>query len=166
MRTRIFGIGFGGNRPDTPSCFRRAVALLGSDSRVANLRTSGVYLSPPWGDVDGEDFMNFVAVGGWSGTDQELLTLGREIESLCGAPTEKLGGSRSIDADILFIEGGRSVPGLMLPHPRMHLRRFVLVPLEEVLKGPVPGFALTAGELLAQTPDESHITLCEGFCFD
>lgn len=110
--------------------------------------------------------MNFVAVGEWSGLDRELLVLCREIESLCGSPVNKLGGARSIDADVLFIEGGSSVPELVLPHPRMHLRRFVLVPLEEVLNGPVPGFSLTVGELLAQTTDESHITLCEGFSFD
>ncbi len=110
--------------------------------------------------------MNFAAVGEWSGSDHGLLTLCREIEALCGSPVNKLGDARSIDADILFIEGGSSCPELLLPHPRMHLRRFVLVPLEEVMDGPVPGFARTVGELLAQTPDESHITLCEGFSFD
>lgn len=159
-------MGFGGNRPDSPSCLRRAAASLMQSPLVTNLRISRVYLTPPWGDVEGDDFMNFVAVGEWSGTDRELLTLSRRIESMCGAPVNKHGASRSVDADILFVEGGESVPGLVLPHPRMHLRRFVLVPLSEVLEGPVPGFSLTAGELLAQTPDESHITLCEGFSFD
>lgn len=110
--------------------------------------------------------MNFVAVGRWSGSDGELLALCREIESLCGAPVKKLGNARSIDADVLFIEGGSSAPELVLPHPRMHLRRFVLVPLGEVLKGAVPGFSKTVGELLAQTTDDPHITLCEGFSFD
>lgn len=166
MQTRVFGLGFGGNKPETPGCFRRAAACLRSASSVTKIRLSRIYLTPPWGDVAGSEFMNFVAVGEWSGSDMELLALCREIERLCGAPLKKLGASRTIDVDILFIEGGSSGPELFLPHPRMHLRRFVLVPLGEVLDGPVPGFSRTAGELLAQTPDESHITLCEGFSFD
>jgi len=162
----VFGLGFGGNTPDTPACFRRAATFLLKASGVTNVRFSRVYQTPRWGEVAGDDFMNFVAVGEWSGSDHGLLVLCREIESLCGAPVHKLGASRSIDADILFIEGGSTSAELVLPHPRMHLRRFVLVPLGEVFVDPVPGFARTAGELLAQTPDESHITLCEGFSFD
>lgn len=166
MRTRVFGLGFGGNTPNTPGCFRTIAVCLRNAAGVTKVRLSRVYVTPPWGDVAGGDFMNFVAVGEWSGSDHGLLELCREIEALCGAPVDKLGDARSIDADVLFIEGGSGGPDLLLPHPRMHLRRFVLVPLGEVFDGPVPGFTLTAGELLAQTPDESHITLCEGFSFD
>ncbi|MFO7627457.1 MAG: 2-amino-4-hydroxy-6-hydroxymethyldihydropteridine diphosphokinase [Candidatus Fermentibacteraceae bacterium] len=162
----MFGLGFGGNTPETPACFRRAATYLGSAAGVTKVRISRVYLTPPWGNAAGGDFMNFVAAGEWSGSDHGLLELCREIEALCGAPVNKLGDSRSIDADILFIEDGVTGPELWLPHPRMHLRRFVLVPLGEVFDGLVPGFSRTVGELLAQTPDESHITLCEGFSFD
>ena len=110
--------------------------------------------------------MNCAVTGGWRGSDSGLLAACREIEAICGSPVSKMGRARSMDVDILFLEGGRSVPELSLPHPRMHLRRFVLVPLAEVHSGVVPGLGRTPLELLAQIADESHITLCEEIGFD
>lgn len=120
---------------------------------------------PTLGSGGGGAFLNCVAVGGWLGSDIGLLAVTREIEALCGSPVRKLGRARDLDADILFLEGGSSSSELILPHPRMHLRRFVLVPLAEVFDGQVPGCSASAAEMLAQTTDESHITPCEGFWF-
>jgi 2-amino-4-hydroxy-6-hydroxymethyldihydropteridine diphosphokinase len=70
-------------------------------------------------------------------------------------------GPRTIDLDILFYGGERrEAPGLVIPHPRLHERRFVLAPLAEVAPGLVhPVLGLTVGELLARCPDRSFVRL-------
>ena len=68
-------------------------------------------------------------------------------------------GPRTIDIDLL-LHGSliRDTPGLALPHPRMHLRRFVLVPLCEIAPGAVhPTTGLTVSELLARCPDTKAV---------
>lgn len=166
MQARLFGLGLGGNTISTPDCIRRAAVFLRNDPEVAEPRFSRVYRTPPWGEVEGGFFLNCAVAGGWLGSDSGLLATARKIEAACGSPVIKMGGARSIDVDVLFLHGGRSVPELVLPHPRMHLRAFVLVPLADVFQGPIPGLGLSALEMLAQIPDESHITLCEEVSFD
>jgi 2-amino-4-hydroxy-6-hydroxymethyldihydropteridine diphosphokinase len=66
--------------------------------------------------------------------------------------------SRPIDLDLLFYGGGViSEPGLMIPHPRLHLRRFVLAPLAELAPGLVhPVLHATVAALLNQLTDDGH----------
>jgi 2-amino-4-hydroxy-6-hydroxymethyldihydropteridine diphosphokinase len=68
-------------------------------------------------------------------------------------------GPRLIDLDILlYAEEMIDTPELRLPHPRMHLRRFVLVPLAEIApRIRHPGTRLSATEMLASTIDESQV---------
>lgn len=162
MKGRRFGLGLGGNTPETPRCLGDALRALRDSSWASCLRVSPVYRTSPQDGVPGGMFWNCVVVGEWTGADGELLAAVRTIESSCGSPTRKRGASRNVDLDVLFLEGGRSTRAMILPHPRMHLRRFVLKPLSEVFTDPVPGLGLTPEALLAKTPDISDITLCEG----
>jgi 2-amino-4-hydroxy-6-hydroxymethyldihydropteridine diphosphokinase len=70
-------------------------------------------------------------------------------------------GPRTIDVDVLFFgDERRDTPGLVLPHPRLHERRFVLEPLAEIAPGFVhPGLGLTVRELLARCKDTSSVRL-------
>jgi len=163
LKGRAFGLGLGGNTASTPLCLIDAVDCLRCSAMVSEARVSRVYLAKPWGAVEGGDFLNCALAGRWLGSDKGLLAVAREIEAGCGSPVNKAGKARSIDVDVLFLENGTSCPELILPHPRMHLRRFVLVPLAEVFFDPVPGTdGLTPGMMLAQTPDKSNITRYEG----
>jgi 7,8-dihydro-6-hydroxymethylpterin-pyrophosphokinase len=88
-----------------------------------------------------------------------LLRALREIETKMGSKKLVAKGPRLIDMDILLY-GSETIDTqeLQVPHPRMHLRRFVLVPLAEIAPGLVhPILKKSAKQLLAQTPDRSVV---------
>jgi 2-amino-4-hydroxy-6-hydroxymethyldihydropteridine diphosphokinase len=89
----------------------------------------------------------------------ELLRALREMETQMGSKKLIAKGPRLIDMDILLY-GDQVIdtPDLQVPHPRMHLRRFVLEPLAEIApnaRHPVSGLSATA--MLARTPDNSAV---------
>lgn len=105
-------------------------------------RASRLYRSPPWGVADQPEFVNAVAVLGTALPPRELLNALHRLESEAGR--RRAGarwGPRVLDLDLLLY--GDTVmkdPDLTLPHPRMHERAFVLVPLLEVMPGArIPG---------------------------
>ncbi len=124
---------------------------------VSDLRVSSLYQTPPWGEVEGGEFLNAAVSGMWQGTDIELLHLCRSIEGEFSVPVKKSGAARALDVDVLFIDGGVSSEELTLPHPGMTLRRFVLVPLCEVWSETVPGLRETPEVLLKRVQDSSSI---------
>lgn len=142
---------------DLQVTLQNCVDSLASDARITEFRVSSVYSTPPWGDVSGGDFLNAVVSGLWSGKDMELLELGRSLEKEAGSPVLKQGASRFLDVDVLFLEGGESTAELELPHPRLTLRRFVLVPLSEVWFDVIPGLEATADQFLLHVNDSSSI---------
>jgi 2-amino-4-hydroxy-6-hydroxymethyldihydropteridine diphosphokinase len=92
-----------------------------------------------------------------------LLRALREIETKMGSKKLVAKGPRLIDMDILLY-GSETIdtPELQVPHPRMHLRRFVLVPLADIAAEVMhPGLKMTATQLLARTPDRSVVR-----CYD
>jgi len=135
-----------------------AAGHLAAHPAVSRLRLSGIWETEPRESVGGGRFLNGAAAGGFSGTPLELLAVCREAERLAGAPTEKHGAARTLDVDLLCMEGVvRTAPPLVLPHPRLSSRRFVLLPLAEVWTGPVPGIGLTPAELLRSCPDDGGV---------
>jgi 2-amino-4-hydroxy-6-hydroxymethyldihydropteridine diphosphokinase len=115
------------------------------------LLSSSVYETEPVECEPGADkFLNAVIEIGYAGPPQQLLRELKNIEALLGRPPEHApNDSRTIDLDLLY-HGARVIeePQLQLPHPRMHLRGFVLHPLAEIRPNLIlPGQTRTVGEI-------------------
>jgi len=97
------------------------------------LRSSATYETEPWGFPDQGPFLNCVLEMSTAVDPAELLAGVKELETAMGRQAGERYGPRLIDIDILLY--GREVvdlPGLQIPHPRLHQRAFVLVPLAEL----------------------------------
>ena len=119
-----------GNREET---LREAVRRLAAAEGIEIRSVSSLYETEPWGKTDQPRFLN-IAVGLETTLSPEaLLALTQEIENALGRVRHEHWGARTIDVDILHVEGvERNSPELTLPHPYMTERAFVLVPLAEI----------------------------------
>lgn len=96
-------------------------------------QTSPVYETPPWGLTDQPAFLNMVLKGETTLPPQELLDRLKRLEIELGRVPGPHWGPRKIDLDILFYdEIVLTSPGLTIPHPHLHERAFVLVPLADL----------------------------------
>lgn len=119
---------------------------------------SGMYESPSWGYQSDQPYINCCLAFYTLAEPLQLMDIALGIEKQMGRSREGSGYSdRGIDIDLLLVEEMvMDHPRLTLPHPRMHLRRFVLVPLAEIvpeMRHPVSD--LTISELLERCPDQS-----------
>jgi 2-amino-4-hydroxy-6-hydroxymethyldihydropteridine diphosphokinase len=119
------------------------------------ISVSSVYETEAWGFTDQPAFLNQVLV---LETEMEPEALMQEllgIEEELGRIREQKMGPRHIDIDILLLDDmARLSPSLTIPHPSLHLRRFALVPLNEVAPTQKhPLLHKTIGELLTDCPD-------------
>lgn len=137
--TRAF-VGLGSNLGDRLDNLRRALQLL-EDRGVRVLRSSRVYETDPVGGPPQPDFLNAVAEVETGETARGLLEACREAERALGRARGERWGPRVIDLDVLtFGDEEIDEPDLHVPHPRMHERGFVLIPLLELEADPtLPG---------------------------
>ncbi|MEU4444980.1 2-amino-4-hydroxy-6-hydroxymethyldihydropteridine diphosphokinase [Actinosynnema sp. NPDC050801] len=133
----------------------RAVLSLGSNlgDRLGHLRlavagfadvlvaASPVYETAPWGVTDQDDFLNAVLVVSGDVDEWGWLRRGQALEQAAGRVRERRWGPRTLDVDVVTVDGVRSSdPELLLPHPGAHDRASVLVPWLDVEPDPVvPG---------------------------
>jgi 2-amino-4-hydroxy-6-hydroxymethyldihydropteridine diphosphokinase len=151
-------LSLGSNVGDREANLRAAIRALG-DEGVRVTKISSVYETEPVDYLDQPWFLNCVVEAESALPARELLKKLREIEARMGSKKLIAKGPRLIDLDILLYEKQTiDSPELQVPHPRMHLRRFVLVPLVEIaplLKH--PSWNGNATDLLAQTTDRSQV---------
>ncbi|MBR5442862.1 MAG: 2-amino-4-hydroxy-6-hydroxymethyldihydropteridine diphosphokinase [Paludibacteraceae bacterium] len=134
----IIYLGIGTNLGNREENLRKAVELL--HERVGEcIACSSVYRSAPQGFVSENEFANIVAVCQTIHSPEEVLLLTQQIEREMGRTEKSVNGvyhDRVIDIDLLQARGDeairRSDERLMLPHPRMQERDFVMIPLREV----------------------------------
>jgi 2-amino-4-hydroxy-6-hydroxymethyldihydropteridine diphosphokinase len=152
-------LGLGSNLGGREESLARALTLLdGSGFRIT--RTSALYETAPVGGPPQGDFLNQVVSGEWNGTPEALLDACLEAERVLGRVRAERFGPRSLDVDVLLFDDlVRDAPPPVLPHPRLHERRFVLVPLVEIApETRHPRLGRSARELLAACPDTSRVT--------
>jgi 2-amino-4-hydroxy-6-hydroxymethyldihydropteridine diphosphokinase len=124
-------IGLGGNFPESETLIGSALAYLGAHEKIIILRESAIYRSPPWGLSEQAEFANAVAEIETSIPALELMNLMLDLENRLGRDRQGIRwGPRCIDLDLLtFGNLELETASLELPHPRMHLRAFVLKPI-------------------------------------
>lgn len=139
-------LGLGSNLGDRWGTLDQAVTTL--RAVVGDLVVSSIYeTAPVGGPKDQGPYLNCVVVLDWSGSPQALLDLCHRLEQDANRVREERWGARTLDVDVLVIDGYASDdPGLIVPHPRMFDRSFVLMPLEEVAPDIVdPGWRTRLG---------------------
>ena len=123
-------LGLGSNMGDRQQNLDRALELLSQRLRMKNF--SSIYETDPLGDSDQPRFLNMVCQAHTRLAPKDLLALTKGIESKLGR-TGKSGAPRPIDIDILFYgQEAIDTHELVIPHPRLTERAFVLVPLNEI----------------------------------
>ena len=128
-------IGLGANLGDARATIGRAVDIFCDGAQVRLLTRSSDYCTPPWGDTDQPPFINAAIAVATALTPRALLDRALATEKRLGRDrhTQRRWGPRAIDIDLLAYDDLiLDEPGLVLPHPRLLERAFVLIPLAEI----------------------------------
>jgi len=150
---RVF-LGLGSNLGDRRENILTALRLLHSMPGVTVLRVSSLYRSEPWGVSEQPDFLNLVAEVATSLDPRGMLEACREVERVMGRVRGRRWGPRNIDVDILLYDQlNWEEEDLVIPHPRMRERDFVMVPLRELTGG---GAAVPPGWRRATGPPRAR----------
>ena len=133
--TRRALLGLGSNMGDRVEYLRAAVAAIPDVVAV-----SDAYETDPVGGVEQDPFLNVVVELDTARTPHELLEVCRERERDAERVRTVRWGPRTLDVDVLWVDGETvdDPPELLVPHPRMFERAFVLVPLADLARDVVP----------------------------
>ena len=152
-------IGIGSNLGDRAGNLLLAVRGLMEASFLVT-KLSGIYETEPVAMENSGPFLNMVAeIRAEHITPSQMMARMLRIEYLLGRADKSLKKPRTIDLDLLFYSHEiTDSPFLTVPHPRLHLRNFVLIPLEEIAPNFVhPVFHKNIQTLLSESPDESAV---------
>ncbi len=129
----IAHIGLGTNLGNRKGNLRQALTLLSKGPGMRLLRYSQVYETEPWGVADQPRFLNCAAEIATALSPDNLLARCKLAERQTGRQPGPRWGARLIDVDILLYgDMAVDLPHLIIPHPRLHLRAFALLPLAEL----------------------------------
>lgn len=131
-------LSLGSNLGDRASQIQEALRLIGEQIGPVT-RVSSFIETQPWGYVSEHLFLNAACKVETSLSPQECLRITQEIERCLGRTVKSHNGycDRPIDIDLLSYDDVHiNTPELTLPHPRMHERDFVMIPLKEITQTP------------------------------
>lgn len=150
--TRAF-VGLGGNIGDVETTLTEAMWAIDSLPQTSVRSQSKLYRSPPWGFTEQPEFLNAVVEIQTRLAPRVLLNFLLDVETRFGRDrsTGEKWGPRELDLDLLvFGEEVIDEPGMHLPHPHLHERAFVLLPLAEIApKLEIPGMGRVSDLLAA-----------------
>ncbi|ALX49422.1 2-amino-4-hydroxy-6-hydroxymethyldihydropteridine diphosphokinase [Lentibacillus amyloliquefaciens] len=126
-------LALGSNIQPRKDYLSKALTALDDHQRITVIRKSSIYQTAPVGYTDQADFLNMVIELDTSLLPLELLDVCQTIEKQLGRERDIRFGPRTVDLDILiYNQENRETELLTIPHPRMHERAFVLIPLSEI----------------------------------
>ena len=158
MQSKQVVLIIGGNLYDRMALIDQCRKSL-ADSLGPYTNVSAVYESEAWGGKSDGNYLNQVLVVETDLSPIEILEKIQAIEQQVGRDRTEKWGNRTMDIDILFF-GKEIIENklLTIPHPYLHLRRFVLVPMAEILPDWIhPAFQKSVRELLDECPDKSRV---------
>jgi len=161
VKNNLAYIGIGSNLGEPVANCNRAIRAMTADPRNRVVEVSPFYRTEPVGKTDQGWFVNAVAALETSRSPRDLLNFLQTIEREMGRERKEKWGPRIIDLDILFYnEQVMRGEDLVVPHPRLHERRFVLTPLNDIapdLRHPL--LRKSISELLAELPEGEKVIL-------
>lgn len=156
-------LSIGSNVGDKLQNCKDAIENLAGSKKITIIKKSSFYETEPWGEIDQDWFINCVIEIETELNADALLALIQNIEKRFGRNRVKKGGPRVIDFDILFFNGETiKTENLIVPHPFLHKRRFVLMPLSEIAPDFIhPVLKKPAADLLMQVDDNKKVVRCK-----
>lgn len=152
-------VGLGSNIGDKAENILRALDILSQSDDIKVTKVSSFYETEPIGYEDQDWFINAVAQVETIFSPEELLSAFKKVEQIMGRKNTIRWGPREIDLDLLMYDQlCFESPGLVIPHPRLHERAFVLVPLAEIASDLFhPIQKKTIAELLAELQSQKAV---------
>ena len=156
-------LGLGSNIGDRRKYLTEAVKILSLKRNFLFIAISDIYESEPWGFKNQNNFLNCVAVFLYRAGPVALLKEIKEAEKKIGRTAREKWYPREIDIDVLFF-GNKILKkqNLMIPHPQIEFRNFVLAPLVQLMPVYIhPSSGKTIFELFEQSTDSGRVFSCE-----
>ncbi len=153
-------IALGSNLEEPSQQIYKAINLINSIDELSVTHTSSLYKTKPIGKVDQPDFINAAIKLEGDISPENLHTALQDIETQAGRIRMELNEPRTLDLDILLIDDLiMKTKKLTVPHPRMHQRQFVIVPLYEInQKLNIPGIG-PIDKILKSLPDQGVVKI-------
>jgi len=159
-KSRVF-LALGGNLGDPRKAFKAAASKLQQHPQIEVIAAAPLYRTPPVGGPSNQpDYLNSVIELATELSPQQLLAFCQEIEDAAGRTRNIRWEARTLDIDVLFYaQQVLDTPELKLPHPHLHQRQFVLLPLSDLAADFChQRLQLSIAELLAKLPEAEGIT--------
>ena len=152
-------ISIGSNIGDRLGNCKKAIKGLADNENIRLIKLSSFYETEPWGEIEQDWFINCVVNIETSLDAKALLALLQDIEKGLGRNRIKKGGPRVIDLDILFFNRDiTEIKEIIIPHPLLHKRRFVLTPASEIAPDFIhPVLKKRVADLLRELDDNKKV---------